>query len=149
MCIYLDVRKMGPFTQESRKIGPFIYFLLKKGAQSYTWQRWKRGLFGTHIRTMPYIGSYPPEVRILTGRILSSQGCKILIRPRGCVGWFESSLDAFIRRYVLSRCGSTENTQRAHNIETTSIQRQGVESTLFQRCVPLGTVYTIGMNALL
>ena len=59
MCIYHDVRKnMGPFTQESRKIGPFIYFLLKKGGQSYTWQRWKRGLFGTHNRTMPYIGSY-------------------------------------------------------------------------------------------
>ena len=52
---------MGPFTQESRKIGPFIYFLLKKGGQSYTWQRWKRGLFGTHIRTLPYIGSYPPS----------------------------------------------------------------------------------------
>ena len=60
MCIYQDVRKMGPFTKESRKIGPFIYFLLKKGGQSYTWQRWKRRLFGTHIRTMPYIGSYPP-----------------------------------------------------------------------------------------
>ena len=41
-------------------MGPFIYFLLKNGGQSYTQQRWKRGLFGTHIRTMPYIGSYPP-----------------------------------------------------------------------------------------
>ena len=41
-------------------MGPFIYFLLKKGGQSYTWQCWKRGLFGTHIRTMPYIWSYPP-----------------------------------------------------------------------------------------
>ena len=47
-------QKTGPFTQESRKIGPFIYFLLKKGGQSYTWQRC------TDIRTMPYIGSYPP-----------------------------------------------------------------------------------------
>ena len=46
-------------SHKSRKIGPFIYFLLKKGGQSYTWQCWKRGLFCTHIRTMPYIGSYP------------------------------------------------------------------------------------------
>ena len=49
----------GSFKQESRKIGSFIYFLLKNGGQSYTWQRWKRGPFGTHIRTMPYIESYP------------------------------------------------------------------------------------------
>ena len=60
MCIYQDVRKMGPFTQESRKIGLFIYLLLKKRGQSYTWQRWKRGPFGTHIRTMLYIVSYHP-----------------------------------------------------------------------------------------
>ena len=26
----------------------------------YTRQRWKRGSFGTHIRTMPYIGRCPP-----------------------------------------------------------------------------------------
>ena len=30
--IYQDVRKVGPFTYKSRKIGPVIYFLLKKGA---------------------------------------------------------------------------------------------------------------------
>ena len=59
MCIYQDVRKMGPFHIGIQKIGSFIYFLLKKGGQSYTWQRWKRGPFGTYIRTMPYIGSYP------------------------------------------------------------------------------------------
>ena len=29
---------------------------------SYTWQHWKRGPFGTHIRTMPYIGSYPAPI---------------------------------------------------------------------------------------
>ena len=52
--------KWGPFKPESRKIGSFIYFLLKNGGQSYTWQRWKRGPFGTHIRTMPYIESYHP-----------------------------------------------------------------------------------------
>ena len=53
MSIYQDVRKMGPFTQESRKIGLFIYFLLKKGGQSYT----------NHIpgiRTMPYKEVTPP-----------------------------------------------------------------------------------------
>ena len=53
-------QKHGAFHIGTRKIGPFIYFLLKKGGQSYTWQCRKRGLFGTHIRTMPYIGSYPP-----------------------------------------------------------------------------------------
>ena len=30
-------QKMRPFTQKSRKLGSFIYFLLKKGGQSYTW----------------------------------------------------------------------------------------------------------------
>ena len=30
------------------------------------------------------------------------------------------------------------NTQQAHNVETTLIQRLDVESTLFQRCVPAG-----------
>ena len=56
-------QKMRPFTQKSRKLGSFIYFLLKKGGQSYTWQSCKRrgwgrrAAFGTHIRIMPYIGS--------------------------------------------------------------------------------------------
>ena len=35
------------------------YNLLKKGGYSYTWQRWKRRPFGTHIFTMPYVESYP------------------------------------------------------------------------------------------
>ena len=52
--------KVGPFIYQSRKIGSVIYFLSKKGGQSYTWHRWKREPFGTHIHTMPYIGSYPP-----------------------------------------------------------------------------------------
>ena len=30
---------------------------------------------------------------------------KILIRLRGCAGWFESSLGTHVRRYVFSRCG--------------------------------------------
>ena len=31
---------------------------------------------------------------------------KTLIRPRGCTGWFESSLVAYVRRYVVWRCCS-------------------------------------------
>ena len=57
-------QKNGAFHIGTQKIGPFIYFLLKKVGQSYTWQCWKRGLFGTHIHTMPYIGSYPPEFQL-------------------------------------------------------------------------------------
>ena len=30
MCIYQDIRKMGPFTYESKKIGPFISFFVEK-----------------------------------------------------------------------------------------------------------------------
>ena len=46
-------------------------------------------------------------IKILTGRILDSQGCKFplseqrrQIRLWGCEGWFESSLGAHVRRYV-------------------------------------------------
>ena len=52
-------------------------------------------------------------IRIFTGRILDSQGCKssscgkmkTLIRLRECAGWFESSLGAHARQYIFSRCG--------------------------------------------
>ena len=30
---------------------------------------------------------------------------KTLVRSHGCVGWFEASLEAHVRRYVYSRCG--------------------------------------------
>ena len=51
-------RKVGPFTYESREIGPVINILLKRGGGgggevggegglSYTWQRWKREPFGS------------------------------------------------------------------------------------------------------
>ena len=61
ICAYTRMsEKWGLSHWNPKKIGSFIYFLLKKGSQSYIWQRWKRGLFRTHIRTMPYIGSYPP-----------------------------------------------------------------------------------------
>ena len=52
--------KMGPFIYQSRKMGQSYTVSLEKGGLSYTWQRWKRRLFGPHIRTMSYIGSYPP-----------------------------------------------------------------------------------------
>ena len=54
-------QKNGGLSHRNPEKSGVIYFLLKKGGQSYTWQCWNRGLFGTHIRTMPYIGSYPPE----------------------------------------------------------------------------------------
>ena len=62
---------MGPFTQESRKIGSFIYFLLKKGGQSYTWQRWKGG---TIQHAHPYYAIYsklppPPPPHTHTPRV--------------------------------------------------------------------------------
>ena len=56
--------KVGPFIYQTRKIGSVIYFFSKKG--SYTWQRWRRGPFSTHIRTMPYIGNYPAPTPPLT-----------------------------------------------------------------------------------
>ena len=47
-------------------------------------------------------------IRIFTRRFLDSQGCKVssrwqwrLIRLRGCAGWFEVSLSAHVRRYVI------------------------------------------------
>ena len=73
--------KWGPYIYESRKIGSIIYFLLKKGGLSYTC--WIRGPFGTHIRTMPYIGSYqpqphPPPPSIMMQILLSCQHCQSL-----------------------------------------------------------------------
>ena len=37
MCIYMGVRKFGQFIYPNQKIGPFIYFLFKKG--SYNFQK--------------------------------------------------------------------------------------------------------------
>ena len=54
---YLDVRKVGPFIYESRKIE--CHVLCWKKELIVNWQRWKRGGIQTHIRTMPYIGSNP------------------------------------------------------------------------------------------
>ena len=64
ICAYTGMsEKVGPFIYQSRKIGSVIYFLSKKGANHIPGSAEKGvgggGLFGTHIRTMPYIGSYP------------------------------------------------------------------------------------------
>ena len=73
-CIFKQgCQKTGPFRYQWWKTGSVICFFLEKGGLSYTWQRWKRGLFGTHIRTMSYIGSYSPspEVGPIRGRLAS------------------------------------------------------------------------------
>ena len=85
----------------SKNKGIHILSFLKRGGVSYTWGRWKGGLFGTHFCTMSYIGYPHPEVinhlrcrirqwfcylRILhlLRRILSL-GCKVFIqRVPGC-----------------------------------------------------------------
>ena len=58
MCMYRDTSENWAF--HIQKIGANHILFAEKRGQSYTWQRWKRGPFGTHIHTMPYIGSYPP-----------------------------------------------------------------------------------------
>ena len=42
------------------------------------------------------------------------------------------------RIYSICETFTPYHPSRAHNMETRSIQRQDVESTLFQRCVPAG-----------
>ena len=51
-------------------------------------------------------------IRIFTWRTLDGQGCKVslcgqrrLSRVHGCAMWFESSLSAYVKRYVFSRNG--------------------------------------------
>ena len=59
MCIYQDVRETdGAFhtgIQKNRAI--HILFVEKRGANHIPGSTEKGGLFGTHIRTMPSIGS--------------------------------------------------------------------------------------------
>ena len=43
------------------------------------------------------------------------QTAKTLIRQRGCAGWFESSLDAYVRKYVSIRYGSIIRNGRIDN----------------------------------
>ena len=57
-----DVRKCDHSYNNDEKLGHSYTFFLKKWGLSYTWQRWKRGLFAPHIRTLSYIGSYHPEL---------------------------------------------------------------------------------------
>ena len=60
MCMYWDTsEKWGLSYIHPEKWVYHILFTEKRG-ESYTWQRWKRGPFGTHIHTMSYIESSPP-----------------------------------------------------------------------------------------
>ena len=56
MCIYMGVRKIGPF--QFQKSGQSYTFLIKKEGGYHIPGALKKGLFGTHFRTMSYIG--PP-----------------------------------------------------------------------------------------
>ena len=54
-------QKMGPFiNNDEKETGSVIYFFLEKGGLSYTW-----GLFGTHIRTMPYTRDMTSSTELL------------------------------------------------------------------------------------
>ena len=61
MCLYMGVRTFGPF--KFQKSGQsYTLFFFKKGVYNIPGGAEKRGLFGTHIRTMSYIGySLPPR----------------------------------------------------------------------------------------
>ena len=50
-------QKSGTFHIGIQKNRVIHILFVEKGGQSYTWQRLKRGSFGTHIHPMPYIGS--------------------------------------------------------------------------------------------
>ena len=89
ICAYTGMsEKVGPFIYQSRKNRSVIYFLLKKGGQSYTWQCRKRDPFGIYIYIIrhPYYAIYrklpppapspkPPTLRYL--RRLGNGACFI------------------------------------------------------------------------
>ena len=58
MCLYMGVRTFGPF-QFPKSGQSYTFFFLKKGVYHIPGALIK-GLFGTHIRTMSYIGNSPP-----------------------------------------------------------------------------------------
>ena len=60
----MGVRKLGPLQFQNSGHSYTLY--LKKGV-SYIWGRLQGGLFGTHIRTMPYIGYPPPRFLTIYG----------------------------------------------------------------------------------
>ena len=54
LCAYTRMsEKRGLSHRNPEKSGHSYTFCWRKGDQSCTWQGWKRGVFGTHIRTMP------------------------------------------------------------------------------------------------
>ena len=65
MCISMDVRKFGPF-QFQNSGHSYTFFFKKRGFIIYLGAL-KRGLFGTHIRTMSYIGYPPPRFKTIYG----------------------------------------------------------------------------------
>ena len=58
MCIYMGVRKSGPFPFQNS--GHSYTFIFKKGGLIIYLGALKGGIFGTHIYTMSYIGYHPP-----------------------------------------------------------------------------------------
>ena len=74
---------------------------------------WTTGPWSTTSET--YFRTYTPAhscslIRIFTGCILGSQGCKVylyaqhrLIRMRGCGAWLESSLGAHVKGHVIMK----------------------------------------------
>ena len=65
MCIYeyMGVRKFGPFIYQNRAIRILSF---KKRVYYTPGGAKEKGLFGTHIRTISYIGRYPPSPEVLT-----------------------------------------------------------------------------------
>ena len=84
--IYRDVRKVGPFAYESRKIRSVIYFLLKRGL--------KRGVGGGHSARTSVLchiqGSYPTR-GLNMGFHIFTKKCFIMARleliQRCCATW--------------------------------------------------------------
>ena len=55
----MDIKWGNSYTNQE-KMGQSYTVSLEKGGLSYTWQSSKRVLFGPRIRTMSFIGTYPP-----------------------------------------------------------------------------------------
>ena len=131
-------KKVGPFIYQWRKMWSIICFLLKKGGKgglSYTWQCWKRGPFGTHIRTMPYIGNPPthpsspsphptPEMWSLCSGYCFSFRC--FTKKKSIV---------FFNSVVLSVIQSTFVISRYPYLDISELQNWGmIRTTTFNKC---------------
>ena len=75
MCIYMGVRKSGPFVYRNQKIGPFIYFLFKKGIHHL-----KKGpIRHTHLSTIHHI--YINKLMVPSLQVVSNVNIHITSRP--------------------------------------------------------------------